>query len=283
MKRLYLQLGLSLILLSGCSQFNSYVKKVPFINDNDQNGSEQIKETEKKSQPKNTDNPSSNEKDPTLNNEMSLEAGYFNQIEQVNGKNIIKNPLNVLALVNKQYALPDGYLPNDLVRPNVMFSFGNQDIEKSYMRKEAAQALEKMFLDAQSSGLTLQAVSGYRSFERQVALFDAEVSRVGRDLAVQAVAVPGNSEHQTGLAMDISSESANLNLSEQFESTEEGKWLAANAHRFGFILRYPKGKEAITGYQYEPWHFRYVGEKAAKLIFKKNMTLEEYFEVVKKI
>lgn len=283
MKRLYLQLGLSLILLSGCSQFNSYVKKVPFINDNDQNGSEQIKETEKKSQPKNTDNPSSNEKDPTLNNEMSLEAGYFNQIEQVNGKNIIKNPLNVLALVNKQYALPDGYIPNDLVRPNVMFSFGNQDIEKSYMRKEAAQALEKMFLDAQSSGLTLQAVSGYRSFERQVALFDAEVSRVGRDLAVQAVAVPGNSEHQTGLAMDISSESANLNLSEQFESTEEGKWLAANAHRFGFILRYPKGKEAITGYQYEPWHFRYVGEKAAKLIFKKNMTLEEYFEVVKKI
>lgn len=83
--------------------------------------------------------------------------------------------------------------------------------------------------------------------------------------------------------MDISSQSNNLNLSESFEGTKEGKWLAENADRFGYILRYPKGKEAITGYEYEPWHFRYVGEKAAKIIFEKKLTLEEYFKVVEKI
>ncbi|AGK54382.1 carboxypeptidase YodJ [Bacillus sp. 1NLA3E] len=216
-------------------------------------------------------------------NGLRLEAVYFNKIQDVAGKRVIQNPLNLLALVNKQFALPDGYVPNDLTRPNVDFSFGNKDIEKSYMRKKAAVALEKMFKDAKKNGVELQAVSGYRSYDRQVALFNAEVDRVGKDKAIQAVAVPGNSEHQTGLAMDISSQSNNLNLSESFEGTKEGKWLAENADRFGYILRYPKGKEAITGYEYEPWHFRYVGEKAAKIIFEKKLTLEEYFKVVEKI
>ena len=97
------------------------------------------------------------------------------------------------------------------------------------------------------------------------------------------VANPGFSEHQTGLAMDISSLSANRDLTEEFGETIEGKWLKENAHLFGFILRYPKGKESITGYQYEPWHFRYVGEKVAPIIFSKNLTLEEYFKKVEKI
>lgn len=273
MKRLHIPIVLSLILLTGCSQFDTYLKKLPFINESDQNGSQQIDEKKVDEQTN----------DQTIADELTLEAGYFNVIEQVAGKSVIQNPKNELALVNKQYALPEGYIPSDLKRPNVRFSFGEEELEKSYLREEAANALEKMFVQAKQEGIELNAVSGYRSYERQVALFAAEVSRVGEEQAVQAVAVPGNSEHQTGLAMDISSDSVNNELSEQFESSIEGKWLAENAHRFGYILRYPKGKENITGYQFEPWHFRYVGEKSATVIYEKNWTLEEFFNIVKKI
>ena len=214
---------------------------------------------------------------------LTLEAALFNEVVQVNGKNVIQNATNTMALVNKEYALPDGYAPSDLVRPKVEFSFGDQDIEKSYLRKEAAAAMELMFSDALKNGIHLFAVSGYRSYERQKVVFDAEVNKVGYEKAVQAVAVPGNSEHQSGLSMDISSESAQFGLTEQFGETPEGKWLANNAHRFGFIQRYPKGKEGITGYQYESWHYRFVGVKAATEIFENGLTLEEYFNIVEKI
>ncbi|HEY4552457.1 MAG TPA: M15 family metallopeptidase [Bacillaceae bacterium] len=215
--------------------------------------------------------------------ELTLEASYFNEIQEVNGEKEIRNPENVLALVNKVFALPSVYEPGDLVRPSVAFSFGNQEIEKSYMRKEAAQALEQMFLAAKKENIQLLAASGYRSYSRQVAVLDAEISKVGKEQAVQAVAPPGKSEHQTGLAMDITSESVKFGLTESFGETPEGQWLRDNAHKFGFILRYPKGKESITGYQYEPWHFRYVGTEAAKTIFENNWTLEEYFSKVKKL
>ena len=134
------------------------------------------------------------------------------------------------------------YVPPDLVRPNVAFSFGDQKVEQSFLRKEAAGALEKMFTDAKKSGIELYAVSGYRSFRFQKALYDAEVKRVGVAKASLAEAVPGTSEHQTGLAMDIASQSTKLLLTERFADTSEGKWLHDNAHRFGFILRYPKGE-----------------------------------------
>lgn len=223
--------------------------------------------------------PEKESKDPKL----TLEATLFNEVVQVNGRKVIQNAANTMALVNKEFALPDGYTPTDLVRPKVAFSFGDQDIEKSYLRKEAAAAMELMFSDAVKNGIHLFAVSGYRSFDRQKVVFDAEVNKVGYEKAVQAVAVPGNSEHQSGLSMDISSESAQFGLTEQFGETAEGKWLANNAHRFGFIQRYPKGKEGITGYQYESWHYRFVGVKAATEIFENQLTLEEYFNIVEKI
>jgi zinc D-Ala-D-Ala carboxypeptidase len=216
-------------------------------------------------------------------NPLNLESEYFNNLKTVDGKSIIQNPTNVLALVNKDYSLPSSYIPNDLVRPNVEFSFTGLKLEKAYMRKEAALALEKMFKDAESSGIELCAVSGYRSYSRQRSLFDAEVNHVGETKAEQAVAIPGTSEHQTGLAMDIAGKSTDLHLTEGFANTNEGKWLSQNAYRFGFILRYPKGKENLTHYEYEPWHFRYVGVKAATIIYKNNWTLEEYFQEVKKI
>lgn len=215
--------------------------------------------------------------------EFTLEAEYFNEILEVDGKNVIQNPLNILALVNKQFSLPGDYQPVDLVRPNVSFSFGNQDVEKSYLRKEAAEKLEEMFNAAKLENIHLFAVSGYRSYNRQVEVFANAVARQGEEEAMKVVAVPGYSEHQTGLAMDISAPSVGYDLVEEFGQTAEGKWLRENAHRFGFILRYPKGKEHITGYSYEPWHFRYVGEKVAKIIYENDLTLEEYFDLVQKI
>lgn len=215
--------------------------------------------------------------------ELTLEAAYFNEIVEVEGKKEIANPDNMLVLVNKIFSLPGDYEPEDLVRPKVIFSFGEQDIEKSYLRKEAADSLEQMFQAAAKDGIKLYASSGYRSYDRQKTLFQNEIDQAGEDKASEVVAIPGNSEHQTGLAMDITSESAQFALSEKFGETKEGKWLRNNAHLYGYILRYPKGKEKVTGYSYEPWHFRYVGKKASKVIFERNWTLEEYFENVSKM
>ncbi|MBE3570896.1 MAG: M15 family metallopeptidase [Bacillales bacterium] len=201
----------------------------------------------------------------------------FNQVKEVSGKKVITNPENVLVLVNKEYNLPGGYAPKDLIRPAVRFSFGDEKIEKSLMRKEAAKALEKMFAAAAKDGVYLYAVSGYRSYNRQVAVFNNEMANSGKEKANQAVATPGQSEHQTGLAMDISGKSVRFLLTESFENTKEGQWLAKHAYEYGYILRYPKGKEEITGYKYEPWHFRYVGVDAAKKIYENGWTLEEFY------
>jgi zinc D-Ala-D-Ala carboxypeptidase len=295
MKKFVCVIG-SILFLTGCSM-DSVLDKVPFINNDE-------KVVQKEQQKLNEEVPekSNVNKEEAVNHgegkengqgnkpekesedsKLTLEAALFNEVVQVNGKKVIQNATNTMALVNKEFALPDGYTPSDLVRPKVAFSFGDQDIEKSYLRKEAATALELMFSDAVKNGIHLFAVSGYRSFDRQKVVFDAEVNKVGYEKAVQAVAVPGNSEHQSGLSMDISSESAHFGLTEQFGETEEGKWLANNAHRFGFIQRYPKGKEGITGYQYESWHYRFVGVKAATVIFENQLTLEEYFNIVEKI
>ncbi|OMP65685.1 M15 family metallopeptidase [Domibacillus epiphyticus] len=210
-----------------------------------------------------------------------LDASYFNEVKVMDGKEVIQNPENPMVLVNKEFALPSDYSPPDLVRPNVMYSFGDQDIEKSYMRKDAAAALEKLFAGAKQDGLFLFAVSGYRSYERQEEILAAGAAANGEEKALESIAPPGMSEHQSGLAMDISSESNSFELNQEFELTEEGKWLKEHAHEYGFILRYPKGKEDITRYIYEPWHFRYVGKETAAVIAENDWTLEEYFDKVK--
>ena len=104
------------------------------------------------------------------------------------------------------------------------------------------------------------------------------VNTIGEEYASIHVAKPGFSEHQCGLSADVSSKSVNLQLTIDFEHTKEGIWLFNNAHKFGFIIRYPKGKEYITGYAYEPWHIRYVGKSIATTIFNNNLTLEEWYE-----
>ncbi|TRZ37840.1 D-alanyl-D-alanine carboxypeptidase family protein [Niallia circulans] len=277
MKKLLLLL-LFTFLLTGCSKLDGITDHIPFLN----------KEKESEETAVNNDNSGqTNDQDTVDSTEeelpWTLEAAFFNDIKVVDGRNIIQNPTNTVSLVNKSFGLPDGYAPEDLIRPEVQFSFGNQDIEKSYMRKEAAASLADMFNAAKKDEIILYAVSGYRSYDRQSVLYDAEIDKVGQKKAEEAVAYPGNSEHQTGLAMDISAKSVDFLLTEDFEDTKEGKWLKDNAHLYGYILRYPKGKEDITKYKFEPWHFRYVGEKSANDIYENNWTLEEYFEQVRKI
>lgn len=189
---------------------------------------------------------------------------------------VVKNVDDILVLVNKKRNLPADYIPSDLVKPDVNFSF-KEDIPKRYLRKEAAEALEKLFEEAKQDNIILYAVSGYRSYNRQKTLFDNKSNQVGPEAANLVVAYPGQSEHQTGLAMDVSSQSANFALEEYFEDTPEGKWLKDNAHRAGFIIRFKKDATDITGYSYEPWHIRYVGEDVAKEIYERDIVLEEYF------
>ncbi|MED4354975.1 D-alanyl-D-alanine carboxypeptidase family protein [Schinkia azotoformans] len=188
---------------------------------------------------------------------------------------IVENPDSLLVLVNKNNALPKDYVPQDLTVPNVNFPFQEYD-SKKLMRKDAATALEEMFREAKRENINLYAVSGYRSYDRQNEIFASKVIRSGMESAGQFSAKPGESEHQTGLAMDLTSPSVNYGLSQQFGETKEGQWIKKNAHKFGFIIRYQKGKESITGYQFEPWHVRYVGKNAAQVIAEQNLTFEEY-------
>lgn len=283
MKKIVLAIAIP-ILLIGCAPVEPYLEKIPYLGEKLVVKDKQKELPTEVSQPEKTNTePKTPQQQKPEEEGVTLEAAYFNVIQNADGKNIIQNPQNTLALVNKIFGLPGNYIPEDLVRPKVQFSFGDAKLEKSLMRKEAAEAMETMFAVARKEGMELAAVSGYRSYARQETLFKAEVNHVGEEKALEAVAKPGTSEHQTGLTMDISSRSNQFNLNEQFGSTKEGIWLANNAHKYGFILRYPKGKEDLTGYMYEPWHFRYVGIKVATEIYKNSWTLEEYFDNVKKI
>ncbi|WP_176555698.1 D-alanyl-D-alanine carboxypeptidase family protein [Virgibacillus ndiopensis] len=192
----------------------------------------------------------------------------------------VSNPTDTLVLVNKQHALPEDYVPEELIVPDVPFPF-TKDIPKKYMRKEAAKALEKMFAAAGKADLELYAQSGYRSYNRQQTLFASYSEQHGEKEANKFSARPGESEHQTGLTMDVTSPDIEFQLNTEFGKTDEGKWVKENAHKFGFIIRYPKGKEDITEYQYEPWHLRYVGKEAAQVIYEQELTLEEYLGVLK--
>ena len=229
------------------------------------------------------DNKSTDESSENNQNDWVLEEALFTKVEEIDDLFVILNPENILTVVNKEKSLPASYIPEELVPPNVKFIFGDEDIPKRFIRKDAAIALEQMFYQAEKEGMTLYAVSGYRAYETQQFLFNNQVRLEGEEKARQVVAYPGQSEHQTGLAMDISSQSVNFELTEQFGETLEGDWTKQNAHKFGFIIRYPKGKETVTGYQYEPWHLRFVGKEIATIIYEHNITLEEYFNRVKKI
>lgn len=178
------------------------------------------------------------------------------------------------ALVNKTHPLQNSYAPDDLVTIEVPTVLQNSEVNQ--LRKGAAEALKELFTGAEKDGYKLYARSGYRSYKTQQALFADYVSREGEVAANRYSARAGQSEHQTGLAMDVTSDSVSKGLTEQFGETEEGRWLAEKAHLYGFIIRYPKGQEGITGYIYEPWHIRYLGVELATKVFESGLTYEEY-------
>jgi len=185
---------------------------------------------------------------------------------------------NFLILVNREHEVPKDYVPKNLVEVNVRFSPGTA-IQQKMMQKTAAEALEALFDQAQNEGIKLYGVSGYRSYDYQKMIYERKVNAVGKTEADKYVAYPGQSEHHTGLAMDvINEEGVSELLTANFGETKEGQWLEENAHKFGFIIRYPEGKEHITGYNYEPWHLRYVGKEAAQIIKSRGLVLEEYLE-----
>ena len=177
----------------------------------------------------------------------------------------------LLFLVNRQYRISDAFTPEDLTEAQVPGQVRE-------MRAEAAAALEEMYAAClEETGCQLISVSGYRSYSKQEKLYRAKLQRVGgkKELAEEYVAPPGASEHHLGLAMDIGQQSKPT-LNEKFAETEGGIWARENCWRFGFILRYGEEWEDITGYKYEPWHFRYVGKDLAKEIHDAGVPFETW-------
>lgn len=186
----------------------------------------------------------------------------------------------VTYLVNREYPLPEDFVPENLTTPDVLFPFSDTTIDKAKMTPEAGDALTLLFDAAYDEAeLTLYGVSAYRSYARQYTIYATNLVTQGIAHTNRYSAAPGRSEHQTGLAIDISCASEGFALETTFADTPEGIWIAENAHRFGFILRYPKDKEDITGYNYEPWHIRYVGTELAEYLYETGLTLDEYYGV----
>ena len=167
-----------------------------------------------------------------------------------------------ILIVNKDISLPEHFNPGE--------------------NKEARDALQQLLNDGNNQGFQLSNASGFRSYQSQEQLFDQYVQRDGEEAANKYSAKPGHSEHQTGMTYDIVSENTDTNFKTSFGKTKEGQWLKDNAYKYGFIIRYPKNKTHITGYQYEPWHIRYVGKDTAKKLYKSNETLEEYLDLYPK-
>lgn len=174
-----------------------------------------------------------------------------------------------LMLVNKYYKLTKDFKLDDIVPISNQFAYEGNEI-----RKHVYERYRSMWNAAKEEGLLLIVNSSYRDYETQDAVWKDYAEANGEEWADNKAARAGSSEHETGLALDIVTNNVIMN---EFENTEEFKWLQDNAYKYGFILRYPKGKENITGYEYESWHYRYVGEEVAKEIHNLDITFDEYY------
>jgi LAS superfamily LD-carboxypeptidase LdcB len=179
-------------------------------------------------------------------------------------------------IVNKTRPLPAGYVPPSLVVPNVSLRLAGS-AEQMHVAAEVAPHIEELFSAASNAGLKLMLDSGYRSESYQKQLYASYVAKDGQAAADRYSARPGTSEHQTGRAFDVGRTDSKCSLDICFGKTDEGLWLAAHAHEYGFVIRYLEGKESVTGYQYEPWHLRYVGVELATEVYKAGLSLEEFF------
>ena len=182
----------------------------------------------------------------------------------------IKNSDSLMVLVNKLNRLQSNYVPHDLEQISLNYATNNK-----FLRKEAKENFEKLSSDAKKIGYSIIAVSAYRDYDYQENLFNNYVKEKGENYALKCSAKAGHSEHQTGLSVDVMGSN---NDYDEFEKSKEFDWMKNNSYKYGFILRYPKGKEYITGFKYEPWHYRYVGKDVASIIYTEGITLEEYYK-----
>jgi zinc D-Ala-D-Ala carboxypeptidase len=187
----------------------------------------------------------------------------------------LTDPASIWVVVNKTHPLPQDYTPAALVAPQVPLRLDAHE-EQMQVSAVLVPAIEQLFAAAAKDGLSLKLSSAYRPYTLQQQFFDSYMAEGGESAETYS-ARAGASEHQTGLAVDIIPLDERCSLDICFADTPEGKWLAAHAHKYGFITRYPKGKQASTGYQYEPWHIRYVGTELATELHKNKLTLEEFF------
>lgn len=213
--------------------------------------------------PSTTDGSSNEPKSSDMENDETNTTIEVDDVEVENGYIVGQQPateptfVQGVLIVNKKNPLPPTYNKGE--------------------DPKAKAALEKMAAAAKNEGFELVAFSGFRSYEYQQTLYDRYVSRDGKDAADRYSARPGYSEHQSGLAFDVGEKGKeDLWLTSAFGESPAGKWLVDNAHKYGFILRYPKGKEDITGYMYESWHFRYLEGDIATKVYEAGVTLEEY-------
>lgn len=202
-------------------------------------------------------------KDVIIRVNIGLDQPYYTNTSESKDLNTNK------VLVNKYSYLKEEYVPKNLVSLDTIYSKGG-----IYLVEEAYLAFKKLVDDAKTEGITVRAISAYRSYSYQVNLYNRYVSQEGVEQADTYSARPGFSEHQTGLCVDVDDR---INNFTDFENTKSFEWMQENAANYGFILRFPKDKENITGYSYEAWHYRYVGVKAAKKIKEKNITFDEYY------
>lgn len=181
----------------------------------------------------------------------------------------------LFVLINKEHAVAEDYCAEDLAP--VRYYAEDRDPQWRFMRQEAADRFHEMVEAARNENIDFVMTTAYRSYGFQSILWENAVGRYSSEEAAnEMVARPGESEHQSGLAVDISSAENRYQLTEDFGSTEAGKWVAAHAAEYGFILRYPADQTDRTGYGYEPWHLRYVGKTAAKEITDQGLVLEDY-------
>lgn len=180
---------------------------------------------------------------------------------------------SIYRIVNKTHTISPDYVPSDLVQPAVPAN------ETQLLRKEAADALEQMFQAASNDGISLYLISGYRDYQLQTSLYNTYVSRMGIQQAERIDDHPGASEHQIGLAADLGTVDHICELGGCFSNTTAYQWLVNNSYRYGWILRYPEGKEDVTGIMYSPWNFRYVGVEQAEKLYESGLTMEEYYHL----
>jgi len=188
----------------------------------------------------------------------------------------VNDPSSIWVVVNKGRVLPSDFIPADLAVPNVALRLPSSDPEMQ-LRKTAATALEQMFSAANQQNVHLMLASGYRSYGEQVSVYSGFVGTQGVQSTDASSAKPGYSEHQLGLAADVEPTDRNCETDPCFAATPEGQWVAANSYKYGFIIRYPKDKQNLTGYEYEPWHLRFVGSALAMQLHGNGQTMEQFF------